>query len=112
MVPVAGTLLALTTGTAPAVAAAALGGAAWLLMTAMYGPIPRSYRQPPIAAFALPFTAVLYLLMTVDSARLHRAGQAPRGKGGRTPAPATRPARSGRRPEDRAGTGMRTGWTA
>jgi hopene-associated glycosyltransferase HpnB len=61
--------------------AAALGGAAWLLMAATFVPILRYYRQPVLLAFTLPFTAVLYLAMTIDSARRYWAGRGAAWKG-------------------------------
>ncbi|MEU6892688.1 glycosyltransferase [Streptomyces sp. NPDC046557] len=73
---------ALFTGLAldrPAVAWA--GGAAWLLMTGTYLPMLRYYRQPAALAPLLPFTALLYLLMTVDSAVLHYRGRGAAWKG-------------------------------
>ncbi len=57
--------------------AAWAGGAAWAVMAGTYGPMLRYYRQPLWLAPLLPFTAFLYLLMTVDSAvRHHRGGGA------------------------------------
>ena len=64
-----------------------LGVAAWLLMAATYLPMLRYYGQPWPAALALPFTAALYLAMTVDSARLHYRGQGAAWKGRTYPAP-------------------------
>ncbi|MFF0113497.1 glycosyltransferase [Streptomyces prasinus] len=65
-------------GSAPAVAA---GAAAWLVMTGTYVPMLRYYRQPLWLAPLLPFTAFLYLLMTVDSAVRHYRGQGAAWKG-------------------------------
>ncbi|MFI6033336.1 glycosyltransferase [Streptomyces sp. NPDC051315] len=62
-------------------AASAIGGAAWLVMTGTYVPMLRYYRQPPWLAPLLPFTAFLYLLMTVDSAVQHRRGRGAAWKG-------------------------------
>ncbi|MFJ3234951.1 glycosyltransferase [Streptomyces sp. NPDC086787] len=62
-------------------AAAVTGGAAWLVMTATYVPMLRYYRQPLWLAPLLPFTAFLYLLMTVDSAVLHYRGRGAAWKG-------------------------------
>lgn len=62
-------------------AAAVAGGAAWLLMTATYMPMLRHYRQPAWLAPLLPFTALLYLLMTVDSAVRHHRGRGAAWKG-------------------------------
>ncbi|MFH9862139.1 glycosyltransferase [Streptomyces sp. NPDC017202] len=74
--------LALLGGLALAVpAAAALGGLAWLVMTGTYLPMLRYYRQPLWLAPLLPFTALLYLLMTVDSAVQHHRGRGAAWKG-------------------------------
>ncbi|WP_338775793.1 glycosyltransferase [Streptomyces sp. DG1A-41] len=62
-------------------AAAAVGGAAWLVMTGTYVPMLRYYRQPLWLAPLLPFTAFLYLLMTVDSAVQHYRGRGAAWKG-------------------------------
>nr|WP_202918331.1 glycosyltransferase [Streptomyces cavernae] len=60
---------------------AAAGGLAWLVMTATYVPMLRYYRQPVRFAPLLPFTALLYLLMTVDSAVQHYRGRGSAWKG-------------------------------
>ncbi|WP_019546294.1 glycosyltransferase [Streptomyces sulphureus] len=75
------------------------GAAAWALMAGSYLPIARYYRVPLWTAPLLPFTAALYLLMTVDSAVQHRKGRGAAWKG-RTYSPSTRspeppPANSG-----------------
>jgi hopene-associated glycosyltransferase HpnB len=62
-------------------AAAVVGGLAWLVMTATYVPMLRYYRQPLWLAPLLPFTAFLYLLMTVDSAVQHYSGRGAAWKG-------------------------------
>ncbi|MFE0728773.1 glycosyltransferase [Streptomyces antibioticus] len=62
-------------------AAAVLGALAWLVMAGTYLPMLRHYRQPPWLAPLLPFTAFLYLLMTVDSAVLHHRGRGAAWKG-------------------------------
>ena len=54
---------------------ALLGAAAWLLMAAAYGPTLRLYGQSPVGALLLPAAAVLYMLMTVDSALHHWRGR-------------------------------------
>jgi len=64
----------------------ALGAAAWLLMAALYLPMLRYYRQPAVTALLLPFTAGLYLLMTVDSAVQHYRGRGAAWKGRTYPA--------------------------
>jgi hopene-associated glycosyltransferase HpnB len=55
---------------------AAAGTAGWLLMAGLYAPMLRYYRLPVAAALALPFTATLYLAMTMDSAIAHHRGRA------------------------------------
>ncbi|MEV5355305.1 glycosyltransferase [Streptomyces sp. NPDC052693] len=62
-------------------AAAVTGGLAWLVMAGTYLPMLRYYRQPPWLAPLLPFTAFLYLLMTVDSAVQHYRGRGAAWKG-------------------------------
>ncbi|MGW8376070.1 glycosyltransferase [Streptomyces sp. ODS28] len=57
------------------------GAAAWAVMAATYAPMLRYYRQPLWLAPTLPFTAGLYTLMTVDSARRHHAGRGAAWKG-------------------------------
>ncbi|MFQ6538426.1 MULTISPECIES: glycosyltransferase [Aphanothece] len=59
----------------------ALGLAAWLLMAAAYAPMLRFYRQSRWHAPALPAVALLYTLMTLDSARRHWAGRGGAWKG-------------------------------
>lgn len=61
--------------------AAVLGGAAWALMAGSYVPMLRYYGRPAPAALLLPFTAGLYLLMTVDSAVQHWRGRGAAWKG-------------------------------
>lgn len=57
------------------------GAAAWLVMAGTYLPMLRYYRQPRWLAPLLPFTAFLYLLMTVDSAVQHYRGRGAAWKG-------------------------------
>ncbi len=64
-----------------AVGPLALGAAAWAVMAGTYLPMLRYYRQPPWLAPLLPFTALLYLLMTVDSAVQHYRGRGAAWKG-------------------------------
>ncbi|MFD7814966.1 glycosyltransferase [Streptomyces sp. NPDC059785] len=78
VVPPAALVAGLAAGTP---AAAVCGGAAWLVMTGTYLPMLRHYGQPPWLAVSLPFTAVLYLLMTVDSAVRHYRGRGAAWKG-------------------------------
>ncbi|WP_326601986.1 glycosyltransferase [Streptomyces sp. NBC_01800] len=61
--------------------AAWAGGAAWVLMAGTYMPMLSFYRQSLWLAPLLPFTAVLYLLMTVDSALQHYRGRGAAWKG-------------------------------
>jgi hopene-associated glycosyltransferase HpnB len=60
---------------------AVLGVAGWLLLATLYVPTLRYYRQRPWYALGLPFVAVLYLAMTVDSARAHYQGRGGAWKG-------------------------------
>ncbi|MGW3989403.1 glycosyltransferase [Streptomyces sp. NPDC004830] len=62
-------------------AAAVAGGLAWLIMAGTYVPMLRHYGQPWWLAPLLPFTAFLYLLMTVDSAVQHYRGRGAAWKG-------------------------------
>ena len=50
-------------------------------MTASYLPQVRYARQPLAMALTLPVAAVLYLLMTLDSARRHHLGRGAAWKG-------------------------------
>ncbi|MGW1198510.1 glycosyltransferase [Streptomyces sp. NPDC002536] len=75
--PVAVVAGAVTGGVVPLVA----GAAAWTVMTGTYLPMLRYYRQPLWLAPLLPFTALLYLLMTVDSAVQHHRGRGAAWKG-------------------------------
>ncbi|MFD7627877.1 glycosyltransferase [Streptomyces sp. NPDC059851] len=63
------------------------GGLAWLLMAGTYLPMLRYYRQPAVLAPLLPLTALLYLLMTVDSAVQHYRGRGAAWKGRTYPRP-------------------------
>jgi hypothetical protein len=59
------------------------GLSAWTAMTATYLPTVRYYQAPPVAAVALPFTASVYMAMTLSSARRHRTGGVPwKGRAG------------------------------
>ncbi|MGW8883848.1 glycosyltransferase [Streptomyces sp. NPDC055749] len=66
--------------TGDAVAAWA-GGAAWAVMSGTYMPMLAYYRQSLWLAPLLPVTALLYLLMTVDSAVQHHRGRGAAWKG-------------------------------
>ncbi|MER6142516.1 glycosyltransferase [Streptomyces sparsogenes] len=59
----------------------AAGAGAWALMAATYVPMLRYYRQTLWLAPLLPVTALLYLLMTVDSAVRHHQGRGAAWKG-------------------------------
>ncbi|WP_313750306.1 glycosyltransferase [Streptomyces parvus] len=76
--PPATLLAGVATGDA---AAAWAGGAAWAVMTATYLPMLAYYRQSLWLGPLLPLTAVLYLLMTVDSAVQHYRGRGAAWKG-------------------------------
>lgn len=78
LVPPAATVAGFVLGR-PAVAVP--GGLAWAVMAATYTPMLRYYRQPLWLAPLLPFTALLYLLMTVDSAVRHHRGRGASWKG-------------------------------
>jgi hopene-associated glycosyltransferase HpnB len=78
LVPPFALLAGLTTGTT---SAAVCGGLAWLVMAGTYAPMLRYYGQPLWLAPLLPFTAFLYLLMTVDSAVQHYRGRGAAWKG-------------------------------
>jgi len=73
---------------------AAAGAAAWAVMAGTFLPMLRYYRQPAVAALLLPFTALLYLLMTVDSAVQHWRGRGASWKGRTYPAPQDGPQES------------------
>ncbi|MEU5403949.1 glycosyltransferase [Streptomyces sp. NPDC005963] len=70
------------------------GGLAWAVMAGTYLPTLRYYRQSVLFAPLLPFTGLLYLLMTVDSAVQHHRGRGAAWKGRTyarpTPAPEQR----------------------
>ncbi|MDV6290567.1 glycosyltransferase [Streptomyces sp. UP1A-1] len=78
LVPPVASAVGAATGNA---AAASLGAAAWLVMAGTYVPMLRYYGQPLWLAPLLPFTALLYLLMTVDSAVQHYRGRGAAWKG-------------------------------
>lgn len=56
-------------------APAALGAAAWAVMTAIFAPTIRLFRLPLAWAVTLPLAGVLYGAMTVDSALRYAAGR-------------------------------------
>jgi hopene-associated glycosyltransferase HpnB len=78
LVPPVTVLMGLAAGSTATVVPGAL---AWLVMTGTYVPMLRYYRQPLWLAPLLPFTAFLYLLMTVDSAVQHYRGRGAAWKG-------------------------------
>ncbi|MEU3901449.1 glycosyltransferase [Streptomyces sp. NPDC045251] len=78
LVPPAAVVVGAATGST---AALVPGAAAWLVMAGTYAPMLRYYRQPLWLAPLLPFTAFLYLLMTVDSAVRHYRGRGAAWKG-------------------------------
>ncbi|MFI9275452.1 glycosyltransferase [Kitasatospora sp. NPDC052896] len=78
LVPPAAALTGLLTGFSPL---AATGLAAWAVQAGTYLPMLRYHDRPPAAALLLPLTALLYLLMTVDSAVQHWRGQGAAWKG-------------------------------
>ena len=53
----------------------------WTLTTVAAWPCVRFYKQPPIFAVLLPVAALLYSLMTLDSARRHWMGRGGQWKG-------------------------------
>lgn len=61
--------------------ASLIGFATWALMTVAYIPTLSLYNMPVWRAFLLPVAALLYTLMTVDSARRHWQGQGGAWKG-------------------------------
>jgi hopene-associated glycosyltransferase HpnB len=89
LLPPAAAIGGLAAGLAGAGAAAwwcaAAGLAGWALMTASFIPVLRLYRLSPLRAPGLPVIALLYLAMTVDSARRHHAGRGGEWKGRAVP---------------------------
>ncbi|MCX3062253.1 glycosyltransferase [Streptomyces beihaiensis] len=78
LVPPSALVAGVAAGSAPT---ALLGGVAWAVMAGTYMPMLRYYGQPLWLAPLLPFTAFLYLLMTVDSAVQHYRGRGAAWKG-------------------------------
>ncbi|MDP6574285.1 MAG: hypothetical protein QGI06_12355 [Rhodospirillales bacterium] len=58
-----------------------VGLAAWLAMAFAYWPTLRLYGQPAVMALLLPLAALLFTLMTLDSARRHWRGRGGAWKG-------------------------------
>lgn len=63
------------------VSLAGAGLGAWALMVLAAGPTLRLYGQSPLRGLLLPVAAVLYTLMTADSARRHYLGRGGAWKG-------------------------------
>ncbi|WP_190132891.1 glycosyltransferase [Streptomyces mashuensis] len=78
LVPPAAVVAGAVTGS---VVTAVAGAAAWAVMAGTYMPMLRYYRQPLWLAPLLPVTALLYTLMTVDSAVQHHRGRGAAWKG-------------------------------
>ncbi|MEM0943567.1 MAG: hypothetical protein AAGI70_06420, partial [Pseudomonadota bacterium] len=57
------------------------GLVAWGLIALAYRPTARLYRQPLTQALSLPLAAMLYMAMTLDSARRHWLGRGGAWKG-------------------------------
>ena len=74
----AGAILGVITGHWP-IAIAGLSG--WILMACAYLPTLKFYGCSPLLAFCLPAIALLYTLMTLDSALRHWRGQGGAWKG-------------------------------
>jgi hopene-associated glycosyltransferase HpnB len=66
---------------------AVAGLVGWALMAASFVPVLRLYRLSPLRAPGLPVIALLYMAMTVDSARRHHAGSGGEWKGRTVRAP-------------------------
>lgn len=58
-----------------------LGAVSWGIMSAIYLPMVRFYRLPFAYSLTLPVAAALYVLATIDSARLHWLGRGGGWKG-------------------------------
>lgn len=58
-----------------------INGLTWIFMAIAYGPTLKLYKQSPLLGFCLPAIALLYNLMTLDSARRHWQGQGGAWKG-------------------------------
>ena len=78
LVPPVAVIAGAAAGSAPV---AGVGALAWAVMAGTYLPMLRYYRQPLWLAPLLPYTAFLYLLMTVDSAVQHYRGRGAAWKG-------------------------------
>lgn len=69
-----GASLVIGIGTGSAAAALATGILGWALMTCSYLPMTRWYGGSALRAVTLPLSAVIYVTMTLDSARRHYGG--------------------------------------
>ncbi len=58
-----------------------LGGATWLIMAWTYLPTLELYRLSTFWSLTLPLAGILYVMMTLDSARLHYLGKGGAWKG-------------------------------
>jgi hopene-associated glycosyltransferase HpnB len=74
-------LIALTFPVHGNVVATWLAGFAWLAMAWTFRPSALRYRRPALFGLVVPVAALLYLGMTLDSARRHRVGIGGRWKG-------------------------------
>ncbi|MFY4722569.1 glycosyltransferase [Streptomyces sp. LaBMicrA B280] len=88
LVPPVAVVAGAAAGSAPV---AVVGALAWAVMAGTYAPMLRYYRQPLWLAPLLPYTAFLYLLMTVDSAVQHHRGRGAAWKGRTYARPGTVP---------------------
>src|SRR5260370_23114842 len=77
----AGLIGAAAGGGSPAWWCAGAGLAGWLVMAATYLPVLRLYRLSPLRAASLPLIALVYAVMTLDSARQHQGGRGGAWKG-------------------------------
>jgi hopene-associated glycosyltransferase HpnB len=74
-------LVALTIPAHGNVVAASLALSAWFAMAWSFRPTALRYRRSPAIGLVLPAAALLYLGMTLDSARRHRSGEGGQWKG-------------------------------
>jgi hopene-associated glycosyltransferase HpnB len=81
--PPAGAITGLAAGlaTGPTALTAGAGLAGWALMSLSFVPMLRLYRLSPLRAPGLPLIALLYAVMTADSARRHYAGHGAQWRG-------------------------------
>jgi hopene-associated glycosyltransferase HpnB len=78
IMPCVGTIIGLLSQNWPV---ALMGAMSWLLMIGSYLPTLRLYGCAPSLALCLPMVALLYMLMTLDSARHHWQGRGGAWKG-------------------------------